>query len=61
MFPAGMFAKSYFAGTYFPPVVDVTPVVPPTFPRYGHRRRNEPIPQGWPIDLDDEELMFWLL
>jgi hypothetical protein len=60
MFPAGMFAKSYFTGTYFPPVEGGAPPIPPTPISYG-RPRSQPIPRGWPIDLDDEELMFWIL
>jgi hypothetical protein len=60
MFPHDYFAAGAFAPDYFPPV-DTTPVVPPVPPIYGGRPRNRPIPPGWPIDLDDEELMFWLL
>lgn len=60
MFPAGMFAKSYFAGTYFPPVEGAPPIVPPIPYTHGGRR-PQPIPPGWPVELDDEELMFWIL
>ena len=60
MFPAVFFAKTYFPGAYFPPTGTITPPIPPTPIRYG-RWWPEPVPQGWPIDLDDEELMFWIL
>ena len=56
MFPKRMFPSTYFPGTYFPPV---TGGAPPK-PRFGHWR-PQPIPPGWPIDLDDEELLFWIL
>jgi hypothetical protein len=60
MFPHDYFAAGAFAPDYFPPVgsAPVPPVIPP---RFGHRPRNQPVPIGWPVDLDDEELMFWIM
>jgi hypothetical protein len=62
MFAGRFFPKAYFAGTYFPPVEDH--VVPPVEPPQGgtwRTRRPPSVDVAWPVDLDDEELLFWIL
>jgi hypothetical protein len=59
MFPRSYFPAGAFAPTYFPPV-DTTPVVPPQ----GSAWRTHKLPtsaEPWPLELDDEELLFWIL
>ena len=58
MFAGRMFAKSYFAGTYFPPAGGA--VVPPPPPFISGRRMPTRLPPEWPIFEDDDELMFWI-
>ena len=57
MFPHDYFAAGAFAPDYFPPVVNVAPVVPVT----GFVPVSEPVPWDWLVEQDDEELMFWII
>jgi hypothetical protein len=59
MFAGAYFPKAYFAGTYFPPAEGgAPPVIPPPI-SYGHRPM--PASEPWPVEFDDDELMFWIL
>lgn len=60
MFAGSYFAKALMPGMYFPPVVGSTPPPPPP-PLGSFRWPYPPLPEWWPIDLDDEELTFWVM